>query len=210
MTERIRNPILAGQPPVPLMVVLSGPSGVGKDTLLMRMREVGFPFHFVVTATSRPRRQGEQDGHDYHFLTKGAFEQLIAEDQLLEWAQVYDHYKGIPKSEVRQAHASGRDVVLRIDVQGAATIRQIAPSAVQIFIAPANFDELRARLRWRRTESPDDMERRLAAAARELDMIDQFDYVVVNREDRIDEAVGQIRAIIVAEKQRVWARRVEL
>jgi guanylate kinase len=210
MTHYVRNPILAGEPPLPLLVVLSGPSGVGKDTLLMRMRELGFPFHFVVTATSRPMRPGELDGHDYHFVSAAHFEQMIADDQLIEWARVYDHYKGIPKHEVRQAHVSGRDVVLRIDVQGAATIRRLAPSAVQIFIAPAHVDELRDRMRWRRTETSEDMERRLAAATRELAMIDDFDYVVINREHHIDDAVGQIRAIIVAEKQRVMARRVEL
>jgi guanylate kinase len=205
-----RNPILEGQPPYPLLVVISGPSGVGKDTLLMRMRELGFPFHFVVTATSRPMRPGERDGHDYHFVSKNAFEQLIADEQLLEWAKVYDHYKGIPKSEIRHAHASGKDVILRIDVQGAATIRKLAPNAVQIFIAPGHFGDLAERMRWRRTETPDDLERRLAAARQELELVDAFDYVVINRDDRLDEAVGQIRAIIVAEKQRVRARRVVL
>lgn len=204
------NPIVAGYPPYPLLVVLSGPSGVGKDTLLMRMRELGFPFHFVVTATSRPMRPGERDGHDYHFLNKPQFEQMIADDQLLEWAQVYDHYKGIPKSEIREAHHSNRDVILRIDVQGAATIRKLAPQSVQIFVAPGRFEELHERMRWRRTESPDDIERRLNAARREMEQIEQFDYVVINRDDRLDEAVGQIRAIIVAEKQRVHPRRVTL
>jgi guanylate kinase len=210
MSDRVRNPILDGKPPYPLLVVISGPSGVGKDTLLMRMRELGFPFHFVVTATSRPKRDGELDGHDYHFVTSEQFEQMIDDDQLIEWANVYGHYKGIPKSEVRQAHASGKDVILRIDVQGAMTIRQLAPASVQIFIAPGDFNELRDRMRWRRSESPDDMERRLSMARKEMEQVDLFDYVVLNREDRLDEAVGQIRAIIVAEKQRVTARYVLL
>lgn len=210
MTFEPHNPLLDGKPAYPLLVVISGPSGVGKDSILMRMRDVGFPFHFVVTATSRPMRTGEREGYDYHFVTPEEFEALIAREELLEWAQVYGHYKGIPKSEVRQALDSGNDVVLRIDVQGAATIRRIAPQAVTIFVSPGNFEELQTRLRWRRTESPDEMERRLAVARQELEAVDQFDYIVINREDHLDDAVGQIRAIVRAEKQRVRPRRVRL
>jgi guanylate kinase len=210
MSESQRNPLLDGQLPHPLLVVISGPSGVGKDSILMRMREIGFPFHFVVTATSRPMRPGERAAYDYHFVGEERFQEMIAHEELLEWAEVYGHYKGIPKSEVREALLSGRDVILRIDIQGAATIRRIAPEAVFIFVAPGSFDELRSRLRWRRTESPDEMERRLAVARQEMDAVEQFDYVVLNREDRLDDAVGQIRAIIVAEKQRVRPRRIAL
>lgn len=210
MAEIPRNPLLDGKPPYPLLVVISGPSGVGKDSILMRMREIGFPFHFVVTATSRAMRPGERADYDYHFVTKERFEEMIANEELLEWAEVYGHYKGIPKSEIRQALASGRDVILRVDVQGAATIKHLAPEAVLIFVAPGSFDELSARLRWRRTEAPDDIERRLSLARREMEQVEYFDYVVINREDHLDDAVGQIRAIIVAEKQRVHPRRVVL
>jgi guanylate kinase len=210
MTDDYRNPLLDGKSPIPLLVILSGPSGVGKDSILMRMRDIGFPFHFVVTATSRAMRPGERDGYDYHFVGKERFEEMIAQEELLEWAEVYGHYKGIPKSEVRQALASGRDVLLRIDVQGAATVKRLAPEAVFIFLAPGSFEELRSRLQWRRTESPDQMEQRLAMAAQEMEAVDEFDYVVINREDHLDDAVGQIRAIIVAEKQRVRPRRVTL
>lgn len=210
MAEEYRNPLLEGRPAPPILVVLSGPSGVGKDSILMRMRDVGFPFHFVVTATSRPMRPGERNGYDYHFVNEDEFKQMIDAGELLEWAEVYGHYKGIPKSEVRQALQSGRDVILRIDVQGASTIKQLAPDAVFVFLAPGNFDELRNRLQWRRTESPDQMERRLQMARREMEALDEFDYVVVNREDHLDDAVGQIRAIIVAEKHRVRPRRVVL
>jgi guanylate kinase len=208
MKDDYRNPVLDGKPPQPLLVVLSGPSGVGKDSILMRMRDIGFPFHFVVTATSRPQRVGERDGYDYHFVGTERFEEMIAREELLEWAEVYGHYKGIPRSEVRQALQSGRDVILRIDVQGAATIKRLAPEAVFIFLAPGSFDELRHRLQWRRTESPEELEGRLEMARQELDAVDDFDYVVINREDHLDDAVGQIRAIIVAEKQRVRPRRV--
>jgi guanylate kinase len=210
MTHPRHNPLLDGMPPQPLLVVISGPSGVGKDSVLMRMRELAFPFHFVVTATSRPIRPGEVDGYDYHFVSVERFEGMIREEELLEWATVYGQYKGIPKFEVRQAMASGRDVVLRINVDGAATVRQLAPEAVFIFLAPASHDELRRRLSLRRTESLEEIDKRLAVAASEMEQVHQFDYVVINREDRLDEAVGQIRAIITAEKQRVYPRRVSL
>jgi guanylate kinase len=210
MIDRPHNPVLDGLPPQPLLVVISGPSGVGKDSVLMRMRELAFPFHFVVTATSRPIRPGEVDGYDYHFVSVERFEGMIADEELLEWATVYGQYKGIPKFEVRQAMASGRDVVLRINVDGAATMRTVAPEAVFIFLAPASPDELRRRLALRRTESPAEIAGRLAVAASEMEQVHQFDYVVINREDRLDEAVGQIRAIITAEKQRVYPRQVRL
>lgn len=210
MSPLLRNPQLDGKPPVPLLVVISGPSGVGKDSVLMRMRELAFPFHFVVTATSRPIRPGEIDGYDYHFVSVERFEEMIRNDELLEWAKVYGQYKGIPKSEVRQAMASGRDVVLRINVDGAATIKRLAPEAVFIFLAPASTEELRRRLTVRRTESPQEIEQRLAMASQEMEQVRHFDYVVINREDRLDEAVGQIRAIIIAEKQRVFPRQVTL
>ena len=210
MTTTPHNPLLDGMPPHPLLVVISGPSGVGKDSVLTRMRELAFPFHFVVTATSRTMRPGESDGYDYHFVGVERFQQMIHDEELLEWAMVYGQYKGIPKFEVRQAMASGRDVLLRINVDGAATVRQIAPEAVYIFLAPASEDELRRRLTVRRTESVDEIDTRLAVAAHELKQVEHFDYVVINREDRLDEAVGQIRAIITAEKQRVFPRRVSL
>lgn len=210
MAREELNPLLSGQAAPPLLAVISGPSGVGKDTVLMRMRELGFPFHFVVTATSRAMRPTERDGYDYHFVSEPRFREMIAQGELLEWAEVYGHFKGIPKAEIREAHTSGRDVILRIDVQGAATIRKLAPEAVFIFLAPANISELRNRLRWRRTESDDDMERRLSVAMHEMEQIEHFDYVVINREDKLDEAAGQIRSIIQAEKLRVHPRRVAL
>jgi guanylate kinase len=210
MSRPPHNPLLDGQPPHPLLVVISGPSGVGKDSVLMRMRELAFPFHFVVTATSRTIRPGETDGFDYHFVGEARFQQMIQDEELLEWAMVYGQYKGIPKFEVRQAMASGRDVILRINVDGAATVRAIAPEAVFIFLAPASEEELRRRLTMRRTESDAEIDKRLAVAAHELRQVGGFDYVVINHEDRLDEAVAQIQAIITAEKLRVFPRRVNL
>jgi guanylate kinase len=210
MNRPPHNPLLDGMTPPPLLVVISGPSGVGKDSVLNRMRELNFPFHFVVTATSRAIRPGEVNGYDYHFVSVERFEAMIHEEELLEWATVYGQYKGIPKFEVRQAMASGRDVVLRINVDGAATVRRIAPEAIFIFLAPGSLEELQQRLRQRRTENQAEIESRLAAAASELAQVEQFDYVVINREGQLDEAVAQIGAIILAEKQRVFPRQVRL
>ncbi len=208
--QQQQNPILTGQPPYPLLVVISGPSGVGKDSVLMRMRELGLPFHFVVTVNSRPQRPGELDGFDYHFVSNERFEEMIASDELLEWAKVYGYYRGIPKWEVRRAFESGRDVVLRVNVDGAATIKQLEPAAVLIFIAPHSLEELRHRLVMRRTDSAEEIERRLALARHELAQVTSFDYVVINHEDRLDETVGHIRAIILAEKHCVYPRRALL
>jgi guanylate kinase len=202
--------MLDHHPPEPVLVVLSGSSGVGKDSVLMRMRELGFPFHFVVTMNSRPQRPGEIEGVDYHFVSAEQFEAMIAREELLEWAMVYGHYRGIHKSSVRDALTSGRDVILRVNVDGAATIKQLAPSAILIFIAPGSMAELRHRLTLRRTDTPEEIDRRLALAQEELAQVQNFDYVVINHEDRLDETVGQIRAIITAEKHRVFPRRVQL
>ncbi len=204
------NPLLTGQQPHPLLVVISGPSGVGKDSVLMRMRELGFPFHFVVTMNSRPPRPGEIPGVDYHFVTPEEFEAMVERDELLEWARVYDQYKGVPKFEVRQAHASGRDVVMRVNVDGAATIKRIVPEALLVFIAPGSMDELHHRLKLRRTESPNDLERRLSLAQQELEQVVHFDYVVINREGLLDETVGAVRSIITAEQHRVFPRHINL
>ena len=209
MDDTELNPLVRGDQPSPLLVILSGPSGVGKDAALMRMRELGFPFHFVVTATDRPERRGEIQGVDYHFLSTAQFRQMIERNEFVEWAEVYGQLKGIPKYEIRNALRSGKDVVMRIDVQGAATLQAMAPEAILIFMIPANFDELRDRLRWRRTDSPEELERRIETARHELHRIADFDYVVVNQEARLDETVGQIRSIIRAEKQRVRPRRVD-
>ena len=205
-----RNPLLDGQQAYPLFIVISGPSGVGKDSILIRMRELEVPFHFVVTATDRPMRPGEIDGKDYHFVTTERFRAMIEQGELIEWAEVYGHYKGIPAFEIRDALASGYDVVLRIDVQGAATIRRLAPEAIFVFIAPGNVDELRRRLEWRRTETSVEIDRRLGVALREMDSLNDFEYVVLNRADRLDDAVSQIQAIVAAEKARVHPRRVVL
>lgn len=182
-----------------LLVVISGPSGVGKDTMLNRTRERGRQFKFVVTMTSRARRPAEIEGRDYFFVSKEKFEDLIAADEFLEHSVVYGDYKGIPKSQVREAMATGNDVIMRIDVQGAAKIRQIVPNAVTIFLMPDSEDELVRRLVERKTESPEGLQRRIATARDEMKRRYEFDYVVVNHVNHQDEAVDEIIAIIQAE-----------
>ena len=197
-------------PRSPLLIVISGPSGVGKDTVLQRMKECGLPFHFVVTATTRPQRPGEVDGVDYFFLTHDQFADMIEHNELLEHAIVYNDYKGIPKQQVRQALASGQDVVMRIDVQGAETIRSLCPDALLIFLSTETEEELIGRLSQRKTETPEGLKLRIATARQELKRLELFDYFVVNADLKLDSAVDTILAIIEAEHHRTRPRRVTL
>jgi len=194
----------------PLLVVISGPSGVGKDTVLQRMKERRMPFHFVVTATTRAARVGEVHGRDYFFISKDEFAEMIEKEELLEWAHVYNDFKGIPKQQVRDALASGKDVVMRLDVQGAATVRQLSPGAVMIFLAPASEEELVRRLSERKTETPEGLKLRIATARRELERMKEFDYCVVNPDYALETTVDEIIAIIRAEHSRVHPRKVTL
>ncbi|MEO0249576.1 MAG: guanylate kinase [candidate division WOR-3 bacterium] len=196
--------------PPPLLIVLSGPSGAGKDATLARMKELGCPFHFVVTATDRPQRPGEVHGVDYYFVSSEEFATMLERDELLEHAVVYGQHKGVPKSHVREALASGKDVIMRLDVQGAATIRRMIPDALLIFLLAPSEEELIRRLKERQTESPEDLKRRIALISEEMKRLPEFDYVVINRDGRLDETVEQIMAIITAEKCRVKQRKIQL
>lgn len=189
--------------PRPLLVVISGPSGVGKDATIQRMKDSGYTCHFVVTATTRPRRPEERDGVDYHFLSEAAFKDLIARGELLEYALVYEQYKGIPKAGVRAALASGQDVIIRVDVQGAATVRSLVPQAVTIFLTAESEEALIERLRRRRTEDEAQLQRRIEMARAELARAGEFKYRVVNCECELNDTVARVMAIIEAEKSRV-------
>lgn len=188
--------------PPALLVVLSGPSGVGKDVALKRMLELGCPLIAVVTATTRPQRPGEVDGRDYIFLTPPEFDRLLAQDEFLEHATVYGNRYGVPKQQVRDALARGQDVLLKTDVQGAASIRALVPQALLIFLAPPSLVALSQRLKQRKTESEPELARRLRTAEHELEQQRLFDYVVVNHNGRLDEAVNEIQAIVERERQR--------
>jgi guanylate kinase len=196
--------------PQPLLIVISGPSGAGKDTVMQRMQERGLPFHFVVTTTTREKRPNETQGKDYFFVSKDEFARMINEDALIEHAIVYGDYKGIPKDQVREALASGKDVVMRIDVQGAETVRKMAPEALMIFITTESEGELVHRLETRKTETADSLAIRIATARKELKRVEAFDYVIVNRNFQLDVTVDAIRAIITAEHHRVNPRKVSL
>jgi guanylate kinase len=183
---------------------------VGKDSLLWRLKESDHPFHFVVTATDRPPRAGEAHGADYYFLTTEEFDRMIEQDELLEHAIVYGQHKGVPKQQVREALASGKDVIMRIDVQGAATIRQRAPEAVLIFLTASSEEELVQRLRNRGGDSPEQLEKRITTAREEMRQIAKFDYIVVNHDGKLDRAVEDVLAIVKAEHNRAEPRVVEL
>jgi guanylate kinase len=196
--------------PQPLLIVISGPSGVGKDTVLQRMKERELPFHFVVTATTRPKRENEVHGKDYLFVSKDEFARMIEANELLEYAIVYNDYKGIPKQQVREALASGKDVIMRIDVQGAATVRKLALEAVLIFLTTTSEEEMVNRLKARKSENSEGLALRIATARQELKRIEEFDYVVVNSDFHLDETVDTLVAIIQAEHHRVSPRKVNL
>ncbi len=194
----------------PLLMVISGPSGVGKDVVIHRLRELGCSFYFVITATTRPKRPNEDDGVDYFFITANEFTKMIEQHELLEYAVVYGDYKGIPKTQARQALASGQDVMMRIDVQGAETIRRLVPEAVLIYLSAESEEALTRRLQERKTEPADQLKRRIATARQELERLALFDYVVINAQNQLDETCRKIMAIISAEKCRVQQREITI
>lgn len=197
--------------PKPRLIVISGPSGVGKDTIIDHLRLRCPDMYFAVTATTRERRGGEIDGIHYHFFGKDEFQQKLDAGEFLEWAKVYgDHFYGVPKTPIRQALARNQDVVLKVDTQGVQTIRQITKGGIFIFIAPPSIDELARRLRSRKTDDPDALMRRLRTAQRELLTIENFDYVAFNESDREDQTVTEIIAILTAERCRLGQRDVEV
>jgi len=194
----------------PLLIVISGPSGVGKDAVLSEMKKRNLPFYYAVTVTTRPKRRGEKDGADYHFVSESDFRQMVDRGELIEWAKVYGNYYGVPRRELREGLGQGKDVILKIDVQGAATIKQILPEAVFIFLLPPSIEELTSRLMQRQGLSDSELSLRLSKAQEEMDKLSLFDYVVVSQKDRLDIAVSEIVSIITAEKCRTKQRKLRL
>lgn len=192
------------RPYYPRLIVISGPSGVGKDTIARRLiARRPDSFHFVVTATTRPRREGEVDGFDYIFVSNQEFAQMIEADEMLEWAIVYNDYKGVPKQQIRDALQSGTDVIMRVDVQGAATIRKLIPNAIFVFLTPHSEEDLVKRLIERKSETAEGLHLRIATARQEMKRLNEFDYVVVNADAEQAQAVAQLLAIIDAAHCRV-------
>ena len=198
--------------PGALLIVISGPSGVGKDTIIqhLKKRRSEPPRHYVVTYKSRPRRPGEVDGIDYHFVTDEDFVALTKAGQLLEANRVHGHWSGTPREQVVQALQSGRDAVLKIDVQGARKIRERAPDALLIFIAPPSVEALVGRLKSRATETEPELRRRQADAAEELAHQVDYDYVVVNETDQVQRTADRIDEIIAGEHRLHADRRISI
>ncbi|MEM5773428.1 MAG: guanylate kinase, partial [Anaerolineaceae bacterium] len=183
----------------PLMVVISGPSGIGKDSVVKRLSDRDGSFFFVVTATDRGPRPGEIDGVDYIFISKERFQEMIENDELIEHARVYSDYKGVPRAHVEQALRSGKDVILRLDVQGAARIRKLFPEAVLIFLLPESDEIWMERLQNRRTETQETLRIRQQAAREELEYLPIFDYAVVNETGQLEKTVDRVLAVIQTE-----------
>ena len=193
-----------------LLLVVSGPSAVGKDTVLdalLRLPDQPHPapIRKCVTTTTRPARMLEQDGVDYYFVSAAQFNALVAQDALLEYAEVHNNYYGTPRAYVAAERAAGTDVILKIDVQGGRAVKQKMPDAVLIFLQPPSLEELERRLRGRATENEEDIARRLLNARREMAQRPFYDYAVTN--DTVEEAVDTIRAILRAEHCRIRARK---
>jgi len=178
--------------------------------VLARMRKSGRPLHYVVTATTRPKRAREKNGVNYHFLSRKEFQQMIDKHRFLEWANVYGNYYGVPKAEVTSALSKGVDTIVKVDVQGAATIKKILPQAVFIFLMAPSMEALGKRLKRRRSESSDELALRLERAKEEIESLPLFDYVITSHQNKLDEVVSQIDAIVAAEKRRVRPRTLRL
>lgn len=196
--------------PKPLLIIISGPSGVGKDSVVKALMARNPLLHFVVTTTSRPVRENEIEGRDYFFVSKLEFERMIQNDELIEYALVYDQYKGASRKQILQAWESGKDVIMRVDVQGAAKYRSLFPEALLVFLLPANEDELIYRLKDRGTETPESIQLRMATSRAELDYLPLFDYMVINPAGKLYDAVSHLEAIITAEHHRVKQRQVDI
>ena len=193
-------------------MIISGPSGVGKDAIIeaMRRREPPYPRSYVITVTTRDRRKQEIDGTHYHFLSVDDYGRLVADEGLLEASEVHQHWYGTPRDQVQSALSAGKDAILKIDVQGADKIRARVPDALLIFVVPPDMEELERRLVNRGTEPPKDLDIRLRNARIEMARRGEFDHVVVNETDRIDATAEEIDAIIAAEHERFPDRQISV
>jgi len=192
------------------LFVLSAPSGAGKDTVINTLKQQGMDFYVVPSVTTRTPRPGESEGHPYHFISKETFEQLVSQNELLEYANVHGNWYGQPRKLIRDTLSAGRDVLLKIDVKGAATIRSKVPDAIFIFLIPGSLEELTQRLTGRQTETEEELRRRLADARKELAEQHWYDYLITNRDGHLQEAVDCLRAIMLAEHCRVHPRNIDV
>lgn len=201
-----------GGAPGAMLIIISGPSGVGKDTIIdaLRGRPRNPDYHYVVTCTTRARRPGEVDGVSYHFLDRERFSALRDAGELLEANEVHGNWYGTPRAQVREALAAGHDVILKIDVQGAQVVKENVPEAVLVFIVPPSLETLFRRLKSRATETADQLELRQRNAAIELARQDDYDYIVENRDGEVESTAARIDEIIAEERMRHPDRRVNV
>ncbi len=184
-----------------LIIVISGPSGVGKDTILNEMKKIT-NFYFPITTTTRTPRINEKNGLHYNFISEKLFDQMVRNKELIEWAKVYEHYYGVPNSEIEYAKNKNLNIILKTDIQGAFTIKEIFPKSITIFLSPPNIKELTDRLNNRMTENKLSIQKRLEIAKHEINESSKFDYTIVNKTDEIKMTIKQIIKIIDLEIKR--------
>jgi guanylate kinase len=194
-----------------VLIVISGPSGVGKDAAISQLKnDKDFDLYHVITATTRAKRPDEIEGRDYYFLSDAKFKEMIKNNELLEFAEVYEHYYGVPKRAVKDALDRHQVVLIKVDIQGAKTIKKIIPNALFIFLIPESSDELKERLMLRGNINEQDFNLRVKKAQDEIKSLNTFDYVVINQRDDLNGTVNKIKAIITAELCRTTARNYNL
>ena len=194
----------------PALIVISGPSGVGKDAVIMRLCQGKPAYHLLVTTTTRAPRVNERNGHHYNFIEKDEFLEIHSLGGFIESAEVYGHLYGVPKASLKDALAQSQNVIIKADVQGAATIKRIIPESVSILLCPSSVEELEARLNKRDTETLESRKCRLQTALQEMDQASLFDYVVVNVDGKLDETIQAIESIVAAERFRYPRRLIKL
>ena len=207
VSQQYRSP---SNPKRGLLFVLSAPSGTGKDSVIHELKKQGMDFYVIASVTTRAPRAGESEGNPYHFVSQEQFTRLVENDELIEYANVHGNWYGQPRKVIRDQLNAGHDVLLKIDVQGAATIHQKVPEAIFIFLVPSSLEELEQRLTDRQTESEPELMRRLADARKELAQQHWYDYIIVNRQGHLEEAVDLLRAIMQAEHARTHQRNITI
>ena len=191
----------------PLILIISGLSGAGKDSVIGCLRKMEtIDFHFVVTCNTRAPRDGEINGKDYHFITRERFLEMVESGEMVEHSKVYDDYKGVPKFEIDRAFEEGKDLILRLDYQGMQKVKKIYPDAISIFILPPDFETWIGRLRGRGSDTEEALQVRIATAEKELECVPDFDYVVIN--DELEKAAAEVASIVQAERYRSARRKV--
>jgi len=192
------------------MIIISGPSGVGKDSVLRALKNRNPQLHHVVTANTRKPRPDEVEGVDYFFVSKEKFEEMIRNDELIEYSKVYQDYKGPPKSEVRKAINTNQDIIFRLDVQGAEKLKTLFPHSILIFLIPSNKEDWYKRLKGRRLSKEKDLDVRIETVRAELEKVSIFDYVVVNAQNKLSKTIEIIEAIVIAEHHKTHKHKINI